>query len=347
MVARCWVAALLLGALASMAAEYRTRNFVVTAADPKVAKHIGDWAEYHRKQKAIEWLGQEMPPWGQPCPLVVKVSYNGSGGATTFAFDRGRILSMHMEIEGTLERLTYSVLPHEITHTVFGYHFRQPVPRWADEGGSVLSEDDQERARHDMLVRQILNTPGRMIPLRRLFTLTQYPPDVMVLYAEGYSVTNFLVGRSSRPEFLNFVADGMRLGWDQALRAHYGYQNINELEQAWIQHLRDTKKNPAMTVASAAGAGRPAVAVPTNRVMSRQTLPPVPVLGAPRPVARGAAPEERLPDDSADRFAAPFEAPPSDLGASRPAVKLGAPRPAAPTVPDWTRPNGSPVGYAP
>src|SRR5262249_56886909 len=102
------------------------------------------------------------------------------------------------------------VLPHEVTHTVLAHSFRPPVPRWADEGGSVLSEDDQERQRHDMLVRQILNTPGRAIPLRRLFALTQYPRDVMVLYAEGYSVTNFLVSRSSRPPFLTFLAHGMR-----------------------------------------------------------------------------------------------------------------------------------------
>ena len=73
MVARRWVAVILLGALASLAAEFRTKNFVVTAATPEIAKHIGEWAEYHRKHKAIEWLGQEMPPWGQPCPLTVKV----------------------------------------------------------------------------------------------------------------------------------------------------------------------------------------------------------------------------------------------------------------------------------
>ncbi len=50
-----------------------------------------------------------------------------------------------MNIEGPLDRLLSSVLPHEITHTVFAHYFRTPVPRWADEGGSVLSEDDLER----------------------------------------------------------------------------------------------------------------------------------------------------------------------------------------------------------
>ena len=55
------------------------------------------------------------------------------------------------------------------------------MPRWADEGGSVLSEDDVERARHDQLCRQFLNTPGKKFPLRRLFNLKEYheAPDVM------------------------------------------------------------------------------------------------------------------------------------------------------------------------
>ena len=74
-----------------------------------------------------------------------------------------------MHIEGTLERLLASVLPHEVTHTVFAFHFRQPVPRWADEGGSVLSEDEIERKRHDRLVRNILNN-RRAMPLRRRST---------------------------------------------------------------------------------------------------------------------------------------------------------------------------------
>src|SRR5207248_2922395 len=141
---------------------------------------------------------REMPPWSQPCPLKATVTMGGSGGATSFAFDNGQVLGQRMHIEGTLDRLLASVLPHEVTHTVFAFHFRQPVPRWADEGGSVLSEDEQERRRHDLLVRRIIND-GRLIPLRRLFALREYPSDVMALYAEGFSVSEFLVSRSSRP----------------------------------------------------------------------------------------------------------------------------------------------------
>jgi hypothetical protein len=347
MVARLWIVVVLLGSLASLGAEYATKNFVVSAPTPQLAERVGQWAEYYRKQKAIQWLGKEMPTWGRPCPLTVTVTYGGSGGATSFAFaDNGSITSIDMRIEGTVDRLIASVLPHEVTHTVLAYYFRVPVPRWADEGGSVLSEDEQERNRHDVLVRQILNAPGRAIPLSRLFQLTQYPRDVMVLYAEGYSVTNFLVAKSGRPAFLSFIADGMRQGWDRAVQTHYSYRNVNELEQAWMQYLRETPR-PAEAIASAGGhrpAVGPASTTANSRVVVRQTLPPaLPVLGPPRPVARGVSSSNDTGvtrQTSVEGFARPSAAPPSGspfMGTSESGVRINAPRPPE-SAPSWNRP---------
>ena len=168
MATRRHLALILFAALASMGASYRTANFVIEAPTPEIAQRAGQYAEYYRKQKAMQWLNQEMPPWPQPCPVKITVTMNGAGGATTFAYDRGRVLDQNMHIEGSYERLMNSVLPHEITHTVFAYYFRCPSPRWSDEGGAVLSEDDVERNRHDMLCQQILNTPGRAIPQRAI-----------------------------------------------------------------------------------------------------------------------------------------------------------------------------------
>ena len=52
MVARQWVVVVLLGALASLGAQHRTKNFIVEAATPQLAERFGQWAEYYRKQKA-------------------------------------------------------------------------------------------------------------------------------------------------------------------------------------------------------------------------------------------------------------------------------------------------------
>jgi hypothetical protein len=296
------IAVVLVGAMASLGASFRTPNFDVEAPDPAFAEQIGKYAEHYRKQKAVEWLGQEMPNWGRRCPLRVTVTGGGSGGATEFQFDNGRILTISMHIEGTPDRLLASVLPHEITHTVLAYYFRAPIPRWADEGGSVLSEDDHERALHDRTVKQILRTPGRSIALRRLFTLMQYPNDVMVLYAEGYSVTNFLVSQSSRQVFLAFIAEGMQGNWDAAVRKHYRFRNVEELEGAWVRHLM-YQQQPATQLASTRGSSEGSA-----HVVVRQTAPPSqPILEAPQPVYRG-----QMPDDAPSPAARPYSAPRSE-----------------------------------
>jgi hypothetical protein len=355
MAARSSILIVLAGALVSLAAEIRTRNFIVEAPTEAIARRAGEWAEYYRREKAIQWLGREMPPWNEPCPLKMTLTMNGSGGATNFQFDHGQIFSQDMHIEGSLDRMIASVMPHEITHTVFAHYFRQPVPRWADEGGAVLSEDDLERGRHDKLVREILQTPGRAFPLRRLFGMTQYPRDVMVLYAEGYSVTNYLVGLNGKPAFLQFIAAGMQGDWDSAVRAHYRFDSIEQLERAWVESLKKPRPDPATLLVS-----RPNTGDDVARVTVRTTVPPVqPILEAPQPIVRGQAPEgdgdrrpSYLPEFPAKAPAAAKAAGgPLNLPPSPGMVKLGAPidinsqpppsapAPAAPTL-------GSPVGYS-
>lgn len=224
------------------AGEFVTANFVVNAPNQQIAQKVGEYAERWRREKAMEWLGREMPPWGKKCPLTVQVTPSGSSGETTFAFDNGAILDQRMLVSGSLERIVNSVLPHEITHTVFAYKFRQPLPRWADEGGSVLSEDDHERKKHDDLIRRYLAHGNQAYRLRTLMTMMTYPrtgEDVITLYAEGYSVVRFLVESSNKRAFLDFLADGIQpqIGWDRALNKHYGLRNIEQLEQVWLKWM--------------------------------------------------------------------------------------------------------------
>jgi hypothetical protein len=346
----------LLGAMASLGASFRTPNFIVEAPDPAFAEQVGKYAEHYRSQKATEWLGREMPNWGRPCPLRVTLAGN-SGGATTFDFYNGSIRSIEMHIEGSPDRLLASVLPHEITHTVLAYYFRMPVPRWADEGSSVLSEDERERNVHEQEVRRILQT-RRAIPLRRLFGLMDYPRDVMVLYAEGYSVANFLVGQSSRLEFLAFVAQGMQGNWDAAIRAHYRYRSVEELEGAWVQFLHNGSRPQPTQLAS-----RGPSASATGRVVVRQTAPPAqPVLDAPEPIYRGQIPDDPAPQwnqrPASQRIQPPAGSPESEPRPGYyqvpppPSVRLEAPEfervPQA--MPQMGQPQlapRSPVGWSP
>jgi hypothetical protein len=289
--------------------SYKTTNFRVTAPSRELAEKFGDMAEHYRREKAMEWLGETMPNWNQRCPLKVEIRMKDAGGATTFTFGggggRSGVLSQSMHIYGEQKQLLESVLPHEVTHTVLAYHFGQAVPRWADEGGSVLSENDNECFDHDIRCRQILNG-GRGIKLRVLLTLKEYPRDMIVVYAQGYSICDYLInGHGGRAKFLKFVRTGMKndnRNWEAAVRDVYGFESVDELEEKWIDSLR----TPPQRVAKGKAGGTTALASRAggDAEVRMSGLSAVPKLEAPI-VHRGVAPdrdERRPPAKTASRI---------------------------------------------
>jgi len=229
---------LLVGAVASVGAGYRTPNFVVEAPTAEFARQVGDAAEIYRRELAIEWTGKPLPGnWKQPCPISVKVGTMGAGGATTFNFQGGEVYGWKMEIQGCEQRILDSVLPHEINHTIFASHFRRPLPRWADEGAASLIEHDSERNRLRDIHSRVMGT-RRKIPLKSLLEIKNYPQDkqdVLTLYAEGHSLADFLIQHADKPQYLRLMAMAHERGWEAALNHLYGFQSIESLEREWDQ----------------------------------------------------------------------------------------------------------------
>jgi hypothetical protein len=213
-------------------ASYRSPNFVVEARTPDVARKVAEHAERCRSTIAQAWLGHELPNWKTPCPIRVRLTAGEAGGVTSFGFHQGRVSDQSMTVEGRLDRILASALPHEITHTIFAAYFGGPMPRWADEGASLLSEDQVERQRHDQIAIDLLARRGEM-GLSRLFQVEKYPSDLMGFYGQGYSVSRFLIEMGGRHRFLEFVHDGMSHGWDTASRMHYQLADVRELDRAW------------------------------------------------------------------------------------------------------------------
>jgi RNA polymerase sigma factor (sigma-70 family) len=232
----------------------RTENFCVDAPNRRIAELIAQAAERHRSEQARRWLGRELPPWPVLCPIKVTITMSGVAGATEFDFHDGQVRGQRMQLEGPLDRMLANSLPHEVTHTVLAHHFGRPVPRWADEGIAILSEDSLEQERHDRLARELVNA-GRAIRLRTLLPLTSYPPEVMTLFAEGYSVTRFLVERKDRPTLLAFVKDGLGGDWDKAVKNHYGFENVEALEKEWLASLQPVRAGQADRPAAPPEAG--------------------------------------------------------------------------------------------
>jgi hypothetical protein len=219
----------------SMGASHRSANFIVETADPQMAARIAATAEQFRHDLAIEWLGQTMPDWAQPCMMTVQVAPNlGAGGATTFVFDNGEVFGWRMTIQGSAERVLDSVVPHEVTHMIFASYFRRPLPRWADEGGATSVEHISEKQKYRQMLVQFLHN-NRGIAFSQMFAMTEYPQDVMPLYAQGYSLAEFLIYHGGRRKFVAFLADGMRDGqWSSAVARNYNISDLSALQNKWV-----------------------------------------------------------------------------------------------------------------
>jgi hypothetical protein len=236
----------------AIAASHRTANFVVEAPTDVLARRIGDAAEQYRHDLAIEWTGRPLPRWSRPCPIHAQVAAHlGAGGATSFVFDNGEVFNWTMTIQGSEQRILDSVLPHEITHTIFASHFRRPLPRWADEGACTTVEHPVERARQHRLLIEFLTT-GRGIAFPQMFAMREYPADVLPLYSQGYSLARYLIERGGRHKYVSFVGDGLAGDdWSAALARHYGVGGVAQLQHQWLDWVKQGCPAPPAALAVA------------------------------------------------------------------------------------------------
>lgn len=251
---------------AAHAAGYRTANFTVAAPTPQLAKEIGDAAEQCRRDLALEWLGRELPNWTKPCPIHADVHQDlGAGGATSFIFDQGQVFGWDMKVQGSRERVLDSVVPHEVTHTIFATHFRQPLPRWADEGACTTVEHHSEIAKQERMLIDFLKS-SRGIPFNDMFAMKEYPSDVLPLYAQGHSLARYLIGQRGKRAFMTFLGDGLQdANWPRAIREHYEYDHLLALQNSWLDWVKagrpEIQPAGATLLASAETLAPPAVAM--------------------------------------------------------------------------------------
>lgn len=224
-------------------------NFIVYANDRLLAARVSQAAERFRKSLAAEWLGRELPTWRQKCPIEVTVDLH-PGGETSFAFvpdsnQRMTPIDWQMKIFGPPDRLLDAVLPHEITHTIFATHFGRGLPRWADEGACTTVEHVSEQNKNHRMLLEFLNT-SRGIPFNRMFSLREYPQDILPLYAQGFSLAKYLIFQKGKRHFLNYIDRGMQYedqsnpvaAWNRATSEFYPFKDLSDLQLAWVGWVR-------------------------------------------------------------------------------------------------------------
>lgn len=194
-----------------------------------------------------KWLGGAVLAWRDRCELYLYASpeqYEAATGAppdspghTNVATDGERVISRSIHLHGTNGELLRCVLPHEVTHAVLSSWFGvRPPPRWADEGMAVLAEPRDRVDGHLRLLSR-WRADGRLLPLRRLVEMQDYPsPErVPAFYAQSVSVVKFLVAEKGPQTFARFVRDGLRDGNVRALKRHYNW-DFADLERRWREH---------------------------------------------------------------------------------------------------------------
>ncbi|MCS7465587.1 hypothetical protein NZK35_02740 [Stieleria sp. ICT_E10.1] len=262
----------------TIAQNKRTQNFLVHADTQELAEAVAQHAEKFRHELAVYWLGKPLRPWTTPCPIeVVSGPHLAAQGATTY--NRSPVGNFQMQVIGSRERILDSVLPHEVTHTVMATHFGRPLPRWADEGICTTVEHSAERNKHEVKLREYLSN-RRGIPMNDLFRLTEYPSDMLPMYAQGYSVCRFLIEQSGPRQFIAFLEGYMESSsWTANVQAHYGYDSLKQLQDQWLAWVAQGS-GPVESFVSARGKASASLA--SSRTPRSLSGPPSPT-GPPSP----------------------------------------------------------------
>ena len=222
----------------------QTASFIVTAKRKEVAYSKAIFSseavlmakvlEYWKEK--LEWylLGKNFPPYthprtGKPDRVVVRIhsgSVLGDGGVTSFVYlndydSQGNIkrrlgpTDFRMEVQGSIRGLIDSTLNHEVGHVVLARHFKRPLQRCFDEGLCVTFESPSSRAKHDQWLHLFftkIDGKYRTLPFSTIVSLRDYPQDILPLYSQGYSMTEYLIllgggGIDGNRLFIKFMED--------------------------------------------------------------------------------------------------------------------------------------------
>ena len=292
------------------AGTFETPNFIVTAETPEIARQVAETAEEQRQILAVYWLGKPMPKWSRPCQITVSTGAMGAGGWTRFHFVDGEVLNWRMNVQGSLERVLDSVIPHEVNHTVFASYFRRPLPRWADEGAATLFEHRSEKFKQLRLLDAEIRRPDNVYRLSHLLEMKEYPQDahrMLLMYAQGYTLVDFLVQQRGPMVFREFLKDSIDRGWEAAITRYYTHQGISSLEQDWSNwFLAGMPRLDHERARRVAAAGREQESTHRTTTAARAVLPSTPAAASqtPNPAAITSAAAQTVSDSLVEQTAA-------------------------------------------
>lgn len=235
-----------LPALCEAAGLVRSENFIVSASNDETAQAVLNRAEELRREIAIRWLGEELPPSVGPTIIHVEISETEDSNLT-WVIDDPRRSHHTMWLKTTAEQVTGGALAHELTHTILAIRFPDQIPVWANEGIACQQDDEGHKAIRQRILDWYVKT-GNWPSLEKLLSKKQIPSSDHASYAIAESVVKYLLTRGDRAKLLACIARSNKRGWPTAIREEYQLDSIEELEGAWRDWVRNPKAAPESKV---------------------------------------------------------------------------------------------------
>jgi len=209
----------------------RSENFIVLASTQPMADQVLSSAEHHRRQLAIEWLGGELPAGAGRTAITAKLDPTKNNGLTWPKRDNsGKLHHVFLNIPDA--KLVDAMVCHEMAHVVFNTYRDEGLPAWIEEGAASFGDDPERVA---IRQRSVAGFRASGFPrLEFLFSETNVSSSAREQYAAAASVTEFLLAKGDKPNFVRFGVEAQQYGWQRALHSCYGIRSVQDLQGQWV-----------------------------------------------------------------------------------------------------------------
>ncbi len=228
---------------------------VVFEQKPEFMERVARAAEQVRLTEYQKWSGSAAEEWDGKCAVYLyanhalyskKTKQDGAGAHFSPRMEGGMVYRRSVHLPCDVAGLFEDVLPHEVTHSVIASVLNGRAPRWADEGMAVLAESPASLKKwHQRLAKSHEQNDlfGPDVLMR-----TEEPEHIRSAeyYAQSMSLVEFFVAAKGRREFIRFLRDSDRVGYEAALKKHYGITSFAELNRRWLAFAFTTRAQPAV-----------------------------------------------------------------------------------------------------
>ncbi|MFM7865154.1 MAG: hypothetical protein ACKPHU_13145, partial [Planctomycetaceae bacterium] len=87
----------------------------------------------------------------------------------------------------------------------------------------------------------MIGDPAERYSLSDLLGMKEYPEDLrrmLILYAQGYALADFLVQQGGRAAYLKFLSEAETAGWEASIRGNFDHAGVESLERNWLAWIR-------------------------------------------------------------------------------------------------------------